>query len=61
MATTLNVFDFNHIDISLSKDTIEMLKNLYAYYHRKHYGYEKLYRDFQRKKICFATLLQAKP
>ena len=46
MTAELNVFDFNHIDTSLSKGTIEMLKNLYAYYHRKHYGYEKLYRDF---------------
>ena len=36
MAAALNVFDFNHIDVSLSKGTIEMLKNLYAYYHRKH-------------------------
>jgi len=46
-----NVFDFNHIDTTLSKGTIEMLKNLYAYYHRKHYGYEKLYRGFQRKNL----------
>ena len=30
---------------------IEMLKNLYAYYHKKHYGYEKLYRSFQRKNL----------
>jgi len=45
-----NIFDFNHIDTTLSKGTIEMLKSLYAYYHKKHQGYEKLYRDFQRKK-----------
>ena len=51
MAAALNVFDFNHIDTSLSKGTIEMLKNLYAYYHRKHYGYEKLNHDFQRKNL----------
>jgi len=42
-----NVFDFNHIDTSLSKGTIEMLKNL----HRKHYGYEKLYLGLQRKNL----------
>jgi len=51
MAAALNVFNFNHIDISFSKGTIEMLKNLYAYYHRKHYSYEKLYRGFQRKNL----------
>jgi len=45
-----NVLDFNDIETSLSKGMIEMLKNLYAYYHWKHYGYEKLYRGFQRKK-----------
>ena len=52
MATTRqNIFDFHHIDSTLSKGTIEMLKNLYAYYHKKHYGYEKLYRSFQRKNL----------
>jgi len=60
MDAAINNFDFNHIDTSLSPGTIEMLKNLYAYYHKKHHGYEKLYRSFQRK-TCFATLLRARP
>ena len=51
MAAALNVFEFKHIDTSLSEGTIEMLKNLYAYYHKKHYGYEKLYRGVQRKNL----------
>ena len=38
-------------DSSLSPGTIEMLKNLYTYYHKKHYGYEKLYRGFQKKNL----------
>ena len=25
------------------------MKDLYAYYHKKHFGYEKLYRGFRRK------------
>ena len=25
------------------------MKDLYAYYHKKHYGYEKLYRGFRKK------------
>ena len=49
--TRRNIFDFNHIDTTLSQGTIEMLKHLYAYYHKKHYGYEKLYRSFQRKNL----------
>ena len=29
------------------------MKDLYAYYPKKHYGYEKLYRGFRRKKfVC---------
>jgi len=49
--TKRKIFDFNHIDTTLSKGTVDMLKNLYAYYHKKHYGYEKLYRSYQRKNL----------
>ena len=49
--TRRSIFEFNHIDTTLSKGTIEMLKNLYVYYHRKHYGYDKLYRGYQRKNL----------
>ena len=47
-----NIFDFNHIDTALSQGTIEMLKNFYAYYPKKHYGYEKLTTAF-KEKTCF--------
>ena len=33
------------------KGTVEMLKNHYAYYHKKHYGYKKLYHSYQRKNL----------
>ena len=59
MAAALNVSDFNHIDTSLSPGTIEMLKNLYAFYHKKYYGYEKLYRGFQRKNL-FCNIVAGK-
>ena len=45
-----NIFDFNHIDTTLSKGTRNMLRNLYTHYYKKDYGYEKLYRSYQRKK-----------
>ena len=42
-------FEYNHIDQTLSKEKVKILKDLYAYYHKKHYGYEKLYCGFRRK------------
>jgi len=44
-----NIYEFNHIDQTLSKEKVKKMKDFYAYYHKKHYGYEKLYRGFQRK------------
>ena len=45
----LNVFDFNHIDPALPKETVDMLKRL----DKKHWGYEKLFRTFQcRNLLC---------
>lgn len=49
--TRRSIYDFNHIDTTLSKGTIEMLKHLYVYYHKKHYGYEKMYRSYQKKNL----------
>ena len=48
-----NIFEFNHIDQTLPKEKVKKMKDLYAYYHKKHYGYEKLYRVFRRKNfVC---------
>ena len=48
-----NIYDFNHIDQTLSEEKVKKMKDLYAYYHKKHYGYEKLYRGFRRKNfVC---------
>ena len=48
-----DIFEFNHIDQTLSKEKVKKMKDLYAYYHKKHYGYEKLYRGFRRKNfVC---------
>ena len=46
-----DIYEFNHIDPSLSKETVAILKNLYAHYHKKHYGYEKLYRYYRRRNL----------
>ena len=48
-----DIFEFNHIDQTLSTEKVKILKDLYAYYHKKHYGYEKLHRGFRRKNfVC---------
>ena len=50
-STQGEIYSTSTLYTTLSKGMIEMLKNLYAYYHKKHYGYEKLYRSFQRKNL----------
>jgi len=50
-----DIHDFNHIDQTLSKEKVKKMKDLYAYYHKKHFGYEKLYRE----KILFVIFLPA--
>ena len=48
-----DIFEFNHIDQTLSEEKVKLLKDLYAFYHKKHYGYEKLHRGFRRKNfVC---------
>ena len=51
--TMRDIFEFNHIDQTLSAEKVKILKDLYGYYHKKHYGYEKLHRGFRRKNfVC---------
>ena len=48
-----DIFEFNHIDQTLSEEKVKFLKDLYTFYHKKHYGYEKLHRGFRRKNfVC---------
>jgi len=48
-----DIFEFNHIDQTLSAEKVKILKDLYRYYHKKHYGYKKLHRGFRRKNfVC---------
>ena len=47
------IFEFNHINKTLLESEVRILKDLYAYYHKKHYGYQKLYKSYRRKNfIC---------
>jgi len=48
-----DISEFNHINKTLSGNEVRILKDLYAYYHKKHYGYQKLYNSYRRKNfIC---------
>jgi len=44
-----DIYDFNHIDQTLPKEKVKKMKDLYACYHKKHFGCERLYRGFRRK------------
>ena len=42
-----DIFEFNHIDKSLSKDEIKTLKEFYKYYHKKFWCYKKAYNSYK--------------
>ena len=56
--TPQNIFDFKHVDTTLSKGTSEMLKNLYAFYHKKITAVKSC---TAKEKPLFVTLSRAKP
>ena len=42
-----NIFDFNHIDPSLSKSDIKTLKDFYSYYHKKYWCFKRSYKSYK--------------
>ena len=48
MSQKENIFRFNHIDNSKTKDEIEEIKELYKYYHFKFWIYQKAYKYFKK-------------
>ena len=36
-----DIFEFNHIDPSLSEEDVETIKNFYRYYHKKYWCFKK--------------------
>ena len=42
-----NIFEFNHIDKSLSEEQIETIKDLYKHYHKKYWCYKKCYKSYK--------------
>ena len=42
-----DIFEFNHIDKSLSESDIHIIKNFYSHYHKKYWCFKKLYKRFK--------------
>ena len=44
-----DIYDFNHIDQTLSKEKVKKMKDLYAYYHKKHLDMKSCTAVFEEK------------
>ena len=42
-----DIFEFNHIDPSLSKEDIKTIKDFYSYYHKKYWCFKKSYKSYK--------------
>ena len=42
-----DIFEFNHIDKTLSKDIINTIKDFYKYYHKKYWCFKKCYKSYK--------------
>ena len=42
-----DIFEFNHIDKSLSESDIATIKNFYKHYHKKYWCYKKSYKKYK--------------
>ena len=43
-----DIFEFNHIDKSLAKEDIEVLKDFYKHYHKKFWCFKKCYKRYKK-------------
>ena len=48
MSQKENIFRFNNIDKSKTKEKIQEIKELYKYYHFKYWCYQKVYKYFKK-------------
>lgn len=42
-----DVFGFNHIDKSLSKEKVNIIKDFYKYYHKQYWCFRKCYKSYK--------------
>ena len=41
------IFEFNHIDKSLTEEDVKILKHFYSHYHKKYWCYKKCYKRYK--------------
>ena len=42
-----DIFEFNHIDPSLTESDVETLRNFYSHYHKKYWCFKKSYKSYK--------------
>ena len=42
-----SIFEFNHIDKSLSEEQVKTITDIYKHYHKKHWCYKKSYKSYK--------------
>ena len=42
-----DIFEFNHIDKSLSESVVTTLKDFYKHYHKKYWCYKRCYKSYK--------------
>ena len=42
-----DIFEFNHIDKSLSESDVKTLKDFYSHYHKKYWCFKKSYKSYK--------------
>ena len=42
-----DIFEFNHIDKSLSESDVKTLKDFYSHYHKKYWCFKKCYKSYK--------------
>ena len=47
-----SIYEFNHIDKSLNDNTINEIKSLYTYYHKRWWCYKKAFKTFKMKNLA---------
>ena len=42
-----DIFEFNHIDPSLAKSDVKIIKDFYSYYHKKYWCFKRSYKSYK--------------
>ena len=49
-----DIFEFNHIDPSLTEEDVEILKSFYSHYHKKYWCFKKAYKSYKKLDNIFS-------